>query len=165
MTTKIDVRMIIGDHFATLRDEGTSKISRTDIAVICGIPIAVGLVAYFLCFRIPDQYIGTLISVFAIFVGLLFNVQVLIYNFSDRDEPQDVTTRNELLRQSFANISYAILVSLAVVILLSFLLFSSGWLEAALEAIVVALAINFVLSLLMVLKRMHVLLRSKFVQR
>lgn len=162
MTTKIDIRLIVADHFRTLRDEATSKLSWLDISVMCGLPLLSGVLAYCWGFTIPDHYVGTLISVFAIFVGLLFNVQVLIYSFSDKDIAGDVETRNELLKQSFANISYSILISLAIVAILSSLLFSKGHVEAVLEAIIVAMTLNFFLSLLMVLKRMHVLLRSKF---
>jgi hypothetical protein len=46
--------------------------------------------------------------------------------------------------------------------LLTVLLFVDGLVQLVLSATAVTLASNFVLSLLMVLKRLHVLLRTKF---
>src|SRR5690606_11291152 len=145
----------------TFRDESTGKLSKTDFAVMLGIPVALGIGAYLLCFEIPDQYVGTLISVFAIFSGLLFNVLVLIYSFSGDDFSGDKETRDELLKQSFSNISFSILISLLIVVVLPITLFIDGTGGRILECFALALSANFFLSLLMVLKRMHILLSNK----
>ncbi|MCV0396181.1 MAG: hypothetical protein K5872_04605 [Rhizobiaceae bacterium] len=162
MTTKIDVRMIVSDHFATFKDEGTGRASASDFVVMVGIPLTASLLAILFDFQIKDSYVGTLVSVFAIFAGLLFNVLVLIYSFSDEEDDDKKSIRNNLIRQSFANISYSIIISLGVVFLLTLMLFVGGIAQKALEVVVIFLAVNFFLSLLMVLKRIHVLLRDKF---
>lgn len=162
MTSKIDIRMIVSDHLATFKDEGTGKVSRQDWIVMIGLPVASALLAGVLCFEIPDKYIGTLISVFAIFAGLLFNVLVLIYSVSDTNIDGKKSIRDRLLNQTFSNISYSILLALITVFLLTSVLFTSGWVEVVTGLLIVAVAANFFLSLLMVLKRIHVLLREKF---
>jgi hypothetical protein len=162
MTSKIDVRLIVMDHFATFRDEGTGNVSWLDYGIMVALPVAIGVAAWFLGFEIKDQYIGTLVSVFAIFAGLLFNVLILIYSFSDANADGRKSLRDKLLTQSFANISYAILASLLIVVILAALVFFSGGLQRFLGALAVVVATNFLLSLLMVLKRIHVLLRDKF---
>ncbi|RUX96135.1 MULTISPECIES: hypothetical protein [unclassified Mesorhizobium] len=162
MTSKIDIRMILEDHFSTFRDEGTQKYSTEDFLIMAGVPAVLATAAFAFCLSIGDANIGTLISVFAIFSGLLFNVLVLIYSFSDGNGDGKKGVRDRLLRQSFANISYTILVALIAVVVLTALLFVNGLTQRILEAVVVLLSANFVLSLLMVLKRIHVLLRDKF---
>ncbi|AZO35530.1 hypothetical protein EOA27_21940 [Mesorhizobium sp. M2A.F.Ca.ET.037.01.1.1] len=154
--------MIVRDHFATLKDEGTDKVSVADYLVMLGAPIALALLAWALGFSIPDAYVGTLVSVFAIFAGLLFNVLVLIYSFADSSRGANKELRDRLLRQSFSNISFTIVSSLVIVFLLTSLLFTCGITQRILETLATAIAINFFLSLLMVLKRIHVLLRDKF---
>jgi hypothetical protein len=162
VTSKIDIRMIISDHFGTFRDEGTGETSKVDLVVMILFPLLVAAGAYFFGFKIRDNHVGTLISVFAIFAGLLFNVLVLIYSFSDSDLDGQKTLRDELLRQSFSNISYSIVLALFTVFVLTAVLFVGGITQRILEAAVVLIAVHFFLSLLMVLKRIHVLLRDKF---
>lgn len=161
MTSKIDLRAIVLDHFATFRDEATDKYSIMDFAVMCGIPLAVAVGSAVAGFHVPDSHVGTLISAFAIFGGLLFNVLVLIYSFSAGDEEEDVL-RERLVQQSFANISFAVMSSLLAVMLLVVLLFVSGIGQTIIEALIYFVGLNFLLTMLMVLKRMHILLRGKF---
>ncbi|WP_155257438.1 hypothetical protein [Rhizobium leguminosarum] len=161
MTSKIDIRMIFADHFQTFRDEATAKLSAADIAVMAGVPAMIAGVCWYLKLPIKDEHVGTLVSVFAIFGGLLFNILVLIYSFADRSEdPTDV--RSRLVLQAFANISYSVLLCLVAVVLLTALLFATGQLQALIEALIYFVLCNFFLTMLMVLKRVHVLLREKF---
>ncbi|RWD80467.1 MAG: hypothetical protein E5V25_04285 [Mesorhizobium sp.] len=163
MTTKIDVTSILKEHVDSLRDAGTKNISRLDVAVMFGIPLALGVLALVVGFHVKDDHIGTLVSAFSIFAGFLFNVIVLIYGF-DPPSKTDVTADDQmiLLSQTFANISYAVIVSIAVVLVLLFMLFIGSGVQVLVSSIFVVLATNFGLSLLMVLKRIYVLLGLKF---
>lgn len=165
MSSKIDVRVILKDHFLTLRDEATSRLSYIDIVVMFGIPALFAVASISVRAGVNDSYVGTIVSMFSIFAGLLFNVLVLIYSLSPQDEvPSDQKgeIRRRLLKQAFSNISYSILIALAVVVILGLSLFVGGWIEILLGALAIFLAVNFGLSLLMVLKRLHMLLRDRF---
>lgn len=163
MTSKIDIRMVFQDHFFTMKDEATGRISKLDIFTMFIVPVLLSLVSFVLCFQIPDVHVGTLISVFSIMAGLLFNVLVLIYSVSDQTGTgANKATRDELLRQTFSNISYTILICLVSVAALCLLLFLSDWMQILITSACVFLISNFIFSILMVLKRLHVLLRSKF---
>jgi hypothetical protein len=161
VTSKINLSTIFSDHLATLRDEGDVKLSATDLFVMFGIPALAALGSIFFGFHIPNTHIGTLISAFAIFGGLLFNVLVLIYSFSSGENRRDENGQR-LVRQSFANISFAVMSSLLAVILLVILLFSSGVFQIIVEGMIYFVGINFILTMLMVLKRIHILLRANF---
>jgi hypothetical protein len=163
VTSKIDLRAIVGDHVSTFKDEGTKKYSLLDFGVMIGLPAAFAIGAAAACFHIPDSHVGTLISAFAIFGGLLFNVLVLIYSFSASDpDAVDADVRARLVQQSFANISFAVMSSLLAVMLLVLLLFVNGIVQSIIEALIYFIGLNFLLTMLMVLKRMHILLRGKF---
>nr|WP_314095178.1 hypothetical protein [uncultured Shinella sp.] len=161
MTSKIDLRAIVHDHFATFKDEATGKNSILDFVVMVGLPVVVAIGSAIAGFHVPDEHVGTLISAFAIFGGLLFNVLVLIYSFSSGAETPDVI-REKLVQQSFANISFAVMTSLLAVMLLVLLLFVGGLGQSIVESIIYFVGLNFILTMLMVLKRMHILLRGKF---
>jgi hypothetical protein len=146
-----------------MRDSADGKVSWPDLFVMFVVPVTIGVASTVACFVIPDEHVGTLVSVFSIFAGLLLNVLVLIYSVSDQlGQTADKGVRDRLLRESFANISYSIVVSLLVVALLTALLFLGGLAQQIITGLIVAFAANFGLSLLMILKRLHVLLRSKF---
>lgn len=163
MTTKIDVTSILKEHVDSLRDAGTKRISRLDVGVMFGVPLALGAFAFLAGFQVKDEHIGTLVGAFSIFAGFLFNVIVLIYGF-DPPSKEDETVDDQmlLLSQTFANISYAVIVSIAVVVILLFSLFVGGKVESLVSSVFVILSANFGLSLLMVLKRIYVLLGLKF---
>ena len=154
MMNKINIRMIVVDHLSTYGAE--------DVVIMAAVPIVLAIVVLKYRLSIGDSNIDTLISVFSIFSGLLFNVLMLIYGFSDGNGDGKKHIRDDLLRQSFVNISYTILVALCAVVVLTALLFVDGCAQRILEAVLVLLSANFVLSLVMVLKRIHVLLGDKF---
>lgn len=135
MTSKIDLRAILSDHFSTFKDEATNEYSVVDFAVMVGMPAIIAIGAAAASFHIPDNHVGTLISAFAIFGGLLFNVLVLIYSFSVGDSADD-QVRARLVQQSFSNISFSVMSSLLAVILLVLLLFVSGLGQSLIEAFI-----------------------------
>lgn len=159
MTSKIDVSVILAEHFATFRDEATNRYSVLDFVVMLALPGAVAILASIIGFHIKDDYVGTLISAFAIFSGLLFNVLVLIYSITDTGPEKD-EVRERLISQTFANISFSVMSCLVAVMLLSILLFVQGLAQAIVESLVYFIGLNFMLTMLMVLKRMHILMRG-----
>ncbi|MCR9238194.1 MAG: hypothetical protein NXI17_16110 [Alphaproteobacteria bacterium] len=159
MTAKINVLVIITEHFSTFKDESTQKYSKVDFCVMLVLPATLSIIVSLSGYHIRDDYIGALISAFAIFSGLLFNVLVLIYSITGSDgEKDDMLVR--LVRQTFANISFAIMSCLLAVVLLTVLFFIDGSIQLMIEPIIYFVGMNFMLTMLMVLKRMHVLMRG-----
>lgn len=178
MTSKINISCILKDHFQTLKNERTKSFDALDISVFFGLPIAIGSVSFFLKAQMDDNSVTTLISAASIFSGLLINVLVLIYSLNEKsiqnpegndhseNDNHDVnkkTLEKELLKEIFANISFSILISMMLIISLSFLVFlKPGYLAIIFTSISIALCTNFCLTLLMGLKRIHILLSDKF---
>lgn len=175
MSTKIDVRQLIKDHLSTMRDANTGLPSLVDVFVFFALPIlaSVGLV-WLLEIELSKGGIELLTTVFSILTGLLLNLLVLIFDLSAKSRDQVEAVNREagsnpnayygklgaqkLIKETYVNISFEILVSLFVLGLLSLSLIDSTKINTILSLLIFSLVGHFLLTLLMIIKRMHVLM-------
>ena len=162
---KINVLPIISTHLDTLSNYGEKKRSRGDLTLFYFLPILGGAVLAFLKFGFRIDAVNGFLNAFAILTGLLLNVLVLVLSLTNPSPTLNVDfrLRRELLRQVFANICVAILVSIAVVctaiVALSYMKSQPGAQTGPIATFLLAsCTLNFVLTLLMVIKRMYTLL-------
>jgi len=162
---KIDIRPILRGHFATLRDNAfASRVSREDIVLFIALPFCVAISLTFAGFRFRLDAVNGFLNLFSILTGLLLNVLVLVLSLIGKNtENVDSKRRIQIIREVFANICYSVLVAIAVVCVALVALSYMRSLQGATTGLgatflLVFLTLNFVLSLLMVLKRMYVLL-------
>lgn len=159
MSTKVDISRIFRVHFGTLKTSHTGKTSKCDIVLFYLIPtVFSGWLVAGEGRVLTASAINLLSTVFSIFVGLLLNLLVLIVGILPK--PNDAqsgakTLRNEALEETFSNVSYAILISVVAVILLLASKLLNGVALGICSFFVFLIAINFLLTLLMVLKRVH----------
>lgn len=169
--TKINVLRIISDHIATLKDYNNPRHSRSDIILFFITPFFAGLVLVLFQVLLTKDLVGTLINVFAIFAGLLFNLLVLLYDAISKVEQSSnslasLKLRIDTLEQIFSNISFKILLALVNVIILAIsILFNGKEMNFVFSFLVFYLVILFTLSLLMVLKRIHKLLSDEIIEK
>jgi len=170
---KIDFRQIVLDHFDTLRDAESKKISLFDIGLFFGVPMALAVITYFFAITFDRDVYNVSITFFGIFVALLLNVQVAIFGIFQRkvDQPADpkllpghkvrMTKRQDLLSELNANLSYLTLV--CCVALIAFLsLYTFRNLRPEASALTVLFYAHFLLSLMMTVKRTHVLFQQEY---
>ena len=189
MIEKINVYRIMTEHLRTLRRTGSDSLSIVDIFLFFGVPILVTLLLMVLFgLQVSPELGNALFTALSIFAGLLFNLLILVYDIVNREDTGIEGTREKqkvtVLREVFSNISYAILVSLAVVFLIGVfnLSFGSGLLDGTftgvcqrltwlckyplvkwiIDFLIISLSLNFTLTLLMVLRRVHLLLSTEF---
>lgn len=163
---KIDIRPIIRGHFATLRDNAFgSRTSREDLILFIGFPVILGCVVTGIGFRFRLDAVNGFLNVFAILTGLLLNVLVLVLTLLAGKTPEavDPKRRSRLANEMFVNISYAVLIAVVVVcsalVSLSYMRSVPNSTTGPIATfILTGLTLNFVLTLLMVLKRMYVLI-------
>ncbi len=169
--SKLNVFDIVTEHFNTLYDYRTGRRSVPEFLVFVGTPVLFGVLGTWKSFRFDTNVLNGMLAAFAIFAGLLLNLLMLAWGFvvdprfSGADAAAQVKRR--FLREIHQNLSFAILVSIAVVVLsLTGLFFTKNpksegtpW---PLTFILHMLLANFVLTLLMVLKRIHDLLGEEF---
>lgn len=175
MLSKISIRRLLVDHLDTLVDHrlredtpgAVAPRSRGDVLLFFCFPAAVGILVAVLGVRLADSVISATITAFSIFVGLLFNLLALTYEVMRRTAEVNVNNRSRsvdrkkrALREVHANVSFAILVALSIVVLAlpEYALSDGSIASRVLTSALVALALNFVLTLLMILKRMHLLM-------
>ncbi len=175
--SKINLWWIIREHLNTLVDYRQNRISVGDVALFVVFPFVLGGgVAYF-GLNLKTEVLNGLMAAFSIFAGLLLNLLVLVFSFTQSNTAQTsgptkayTAIRRTILREIHANISFSIVMALAMVVVVLISLWglkytegakpgATNWLETFL---ITVLASNFVLTLMMVLKRMYILISNEF---
>lgn len=197
----ISLSAIVRDHIETLRNHDSKAPSFQAHALTIYLPAALSVLTVAIFGVSMTNDLATLIAtVFSIFTGLLLNLLVLVYSILGRfylkpgDDPAVVPCVDprvrpnrshtiELLRQTQANISFAVAISIVVVLLVLGLAMSkngacpgTSWLETMgywsivrdwgpklLELLVWWLLFMFVFVQMMILKRVHKLFSREFV--
>jgi len=168
--SKIDVLPIVVRHFDTLRDHSTGKLSSVDIVVFFGIPLAASLAAFHYRLTLTSDALNAILASFSIFAALLLNLLLLVYTRAGEDVRPDIFSANikQFIRELSENIEFAVLVSVFVVIcsLIAVVTLKADPGKAphatlTVSVILVYLTSNFLLTLLMVLKRIHAMLVEK----
>lgn len=171
--SKINVFKILQDHISTLKDYGQDSISKFDIFLFFILPLIISLLL--ICFRVylNDDLTSLLITSFSIFAGLLFNLQILMFDIVCKLSNMDNLPKHLVTQRSFQrritlleyvayNISFEILLCLSGVL---FLAFSSLHDELLFQAIfslaVFYIVFLFSLTLAMILRRVHGLIRDE----
>lgn len=162
---KVNFSTILRDHWETMRDARTKRIALGDLFLFIGIPT---LVAVFLvlCFevRVSKDLLNILITAFSVVVALLFNLLMLVYDIIKKNAEEKTELKNRLLKEIYSNVSYCILVSiLAVFVMVIAFMNIHGVKRTAISSVIIfGFLINFALTLVMILKRIHILLSKEF---
>jgi hypothetical protein len=182
MSSKINVKSIIAGHIKTLHAGNNEKISWVDLLVFFFIPLAISVIFLYFQINISKEVASLLVNFGAIFTALLLSVLVLVYEQSNKlKEKKDndifYNLKVKLLNELYYNICYSVLISIALVVicLLHSIMFdvSSQIKNSTLNfdftiyygkyffsPITAFLTSNVVLTIVMVVKRMHTLLTT-----
>jgi len=177
MLNKINVTAIVKDHIATLENYHTGRVHYPDIFLFFIFPLIISLFLVLVNVLLNDSMANALITSFSVFAALLFNLLLLIYDISGKSSDDTVDqrkqeSRKEVLRQLYINISFSIFISVvAVVFLIIYFLkikkcvligFNICSLPPFLSLAVYYISALFILTLLMILKRIYILLSREF---
>ena len=177
MLTKLNVIGIITDHFRTLRTYNSKSYSWDEIGLMYGLPVVVAIVLLLFGFTVSDEIANILITSLSVFAALLLNLLLMLFDSLSKVQQgsaeQVEKARKELIRETYANISYSILVALVCIfVLVGFAIWNLGInnlaitvLKQTASGLVYFLVLNFLLTLFMVLKRIHVLLSKELDHR
>ena len=164
---KINIVVVLRDHFSTLRNDKTGRLSLSDIALFYGLPCALGLAAYLYPVKIPTNIEGALIAVFSVFAALLFSAQIALYSLTPKEPDSGTdaiqeklnsskfTRQREFFRDVNYNVSYLILLS--CLFLIAFIGIMVAEPADNLKGAILSFSVShFFLTLLMLVKRTHV---------
>ncbi len=184
MSSKINITRIVTEHLATLKCQGANhSYSKIDLATFYGVP-ALAAAMYFatmppLARDTATHIDSVLIAAFSIFAALLLNMQILLIGLRDRmnsridirmveRSPEDklsferlAATKLEHVTELFANVSYCILVSIALVGGTLVSIFLQVQTSPLLKSAQFFVILHFALTGIMVLKRMHVVFSQR----
>lgn len=163
MLDKIDVRQIVLEHIRTLNHAKTQRLRPADLLLFFGLPLFVAAAAALFVGPISNGVVGVMATVHAILGGLMFNLLIVIYEVLRRAHSTGGEAAREkrarLLAESYRNIAFLVLTSVGIlVLLLGAAVTGEGIAGTIISGTVYYLSAMFVLTLLMVLKRVHILL-------
>lgn len=158
MAVKIDVSKIISAHFRSL-SEGTNR-SGSDIIVFILLPLAIAGLLVWLGAYMSDSLLSTIVSGLSIFVGLLLNVVVLLFDIVRNTQKQ--TVKHKIITETLANVCFTILLSLFTIpFALSTQITRWPFLKPYTSFTTYFLSCVFVATLLMVVKRVYALFQDE----
>lgn len=170
MFNKINIVGIVTGHLDTLRDASTGEKSKADGFLFLVIPLLVATLLLITGHALKENLITILLASYAILTGLLFNLLVLVFDLIRKEaEPQNVEEavkldwrqKQKLLKETFASISFCVLEGITLSVAALGALLPWGCLKNTFSFLVYAVTVNFALTLLMILKRIHKLLGAE----
>lgn len=152
---KINVSAIVRDHLRTLVDARTGKAGVSDWFSFLIVPIAGATMLVWKNIFIANDIFSITITGFAIFVGLLLNVMVILFDIVRMDKVS--AHRVRLVRETSTNIAFCILLSILAILSLFLTRLDVGLLivRKATHHLAYFLLIEFVMGMLMILKRIY----------
>lgn len=168
---KIDISQIIIAQIRTMRDNRTQKLSAADLLLFYGLPLLLSGIAPYFRWRFNADVLNALLTAFSIFAGLLLNLLILVYTFSSQTEHPTALakTRTALIKELHDNVAYSILLSIVIVVVTMISVaylkmketpsapaFTVWWLSG----VIIFFTLNFVLTLLMILKRIYIMINQ-----
>lgn len=164
MFTLIDVSFIIKEHYKTLqRDAKLLSI----IVIFIVIPIVVVYTFSKVDKLLTQSSVNALIMAFAIFTGLLLNVIFILFDIVDKVDRNTTQANNRrlLLEHLYANTLYALLISAIILTFLIITAITEIWqnytILLILSSVVYFGVAHFMMTLLMIFKRLSILLFSQ----
>lgn len=159
MFDKINVLTIVRSHLDTLKNDNTKKAGVDDWFVFLLVPLAIAGVLVWMGVDLSERATNIIITSLAILVGLLFNVIVLLFDLVSKDGSRKL--KNRILKEVLANITFAVLIAIVAIILTLLTSLPNIWVVRAVEIVLYFLLTKFLLTCLMVLKRIYALFRNE----
>ncbi|MCW8093205.1 hypothetical protein [Alteromonas sp. ASW11-130] len=185
MSSKVNVNEIIRGHYNTLKNASTGKLSLSDWITFVILPLVVAILTVIFGFKQTNEISSLLVNFGAIFTALLLSVLVLVYDqgikISDKIELKEngnnalLKRKRCLLDELYYNICYSIVISVSLVFFCLIESVARGWSYSFahgeismniqpdvyfLSPFIVFLTLNLMVTILMIVKRMHTLLTS-----
>ena len=169
MLDQINVFKIVSDHFKTFKNYRTKQYSPIDFVIFLGVPFIIAGVLLVLFGSLPQNLIGVVVTSLSVFTALLLNLLMAAYTVARNASPLcnegKIQVRKDLIHEMFSNISFAILVAIvtAVFVLCFGMIYNktSPHIIYALNFFIYFFGLLFLLTLLMLLRRVYSLLQSE----
>jgi hypothetical protein len=163
MSDKIEFLQLVRDHIGTLVDDDREKPSISDYVFFLGIPVGLAGLSAYIGIVLAGDAASLIVSALSILAGLLINVLVLLYTVQLVGPTEtEKKEQQELIAQVNKNLLFEILISGLAIGSICLIPFASEPLNLIVSTFSVFLMGVFVLTLLMIMKRLKVLLNLRF---
>lgn len=117
--TRINIQEIIEEYYSSIKNS-RGKISKIDKKTFFYFPILLAMVLSLLG-NVTNDYIVLIVTTMSIISGLLLNMLLLLTAEAKKipEYHSDPDTRKQLIKETFSVISYTILLSICIVVILS----------------------------------------------
>lgn len=171
---KINVLEIVQEHLKTLCNTRKPFSCLTDLSIFFLFPIAAGTAAFFVRMPLDREVYNVTITFFGIFTGLLLNVQVAMFAIFQRQwhlptDPKSLpgfnarySERRSLLAELNTNLSYLTVFCCASLVAF-FCFFTFNNMTPTAVGCSVAILLHFLATLMMTIKRSHILFSKEYV--
>jgi len=158
MAYKIDVRIIIKDHIKTLVNANTNKPDIRDLFFFLFLPVIVSALLVYEEVYLKGDFVNSIIGGLSIYVGLSLNFIVLLFELSSKEifKQKD---RRAVIKETVSNISVSIFYS--ILIIFFSLITDVKPVKVFGNFCCYFLIVEFIVTLLMILKRIYVLLTEQ----
>lgn len=167
MTSKINITIIVKKHLSSLHNHGATlktgerSLCKQDFFVFFVVPVIPALLFYSNSSIDINEVRSTIVAAFSIFTALLFSFLILCIDIIEKNREIPNVNVKEVASDLFYNISYEILISISIVLtILVNIVFDHNW-KVYFDTFAIYLCTNFFLTILMILKRMHILIDEK----
>lgn len=164
-TSKFSTVSLITDHYRTLRNARTDRVSAPDLLVFVGLPAALAVLCWVKGLRAEEA--GDVLAAVAILTGLIFNVFVLLFDLTmrakDSSDSAYLHTIMTLADELRSNVTYAVLIGITTTALLAGLVMfgeKDKPLAVLPTSLVVFFGVQLLLTIFMILKRVRALYRA-----
>ncbi|MBN4178498.1 hypothetical protein ALP76_01565 [Pseudomonas savastanoi pv. glycinea] len=187
MSSKINVKDIVYGHIRTLSNV-SGEWSWLDFLTFCFVPLALSVASVVIGFSLNKDVSSLLVNFGAIFTALLLSVLVLVFDQEsklDDKYQRDIelkrtvdafyTAKKKLLDELYYNISFSILSSLVLITTCFAFSMADSFVDPKTSSVSVSLifsklvftplavfiTVNLLLTIIMIVKRLHSLLRPR----
>ncbi len=168
MPSKFSIIDILRDELSTLRDFSSGNLSKIDIFVNLFFPAMLSIMFVSFDRLISGSMINSILTAFSVFAALLLNLMILVYTIVSRENSKSEETKKDklklmLLKETYTNIQFSVLMSVFIIICLLLILFlpSSKYINVTLSLLIYYFIFVFIFTILMVLKRTHIVMKQE----
>lgn len=170
MFSRYSLASIFHGQVSSICGNDTGINRQLGVTLFFGLPLFSPLVQWSLGLHLDKDIISIIISAASIFAGLLLNLLVIVYGIAPEPDLKlnDRKTYDDLqgvIEQAFYNISYAIVVSGALVVCSLIFLTNLGQIVRLSELVLYYLGLHLLLCVVLVLKRCHSLIEFRLTKR
>lgn len=156
---KVNVLSIVKNHLKTIVNDNTGKPSFDDIFTFLFLPIIISGALLYFNKLLTISGINIIIASMSIGTGFLINAIVLIFDIIKRESGHQI--KNKALRQIMSNISFAILLSISIIVISALTCIKQSLVFQIINFVLFLFISEFLLTVLMVLKRIHILFKKE----